>query len=490
MKKKLLFWISLSMQHFGLAKGLQEKLDDDFFAIIDTPNNPKKMFLNQKIVNFEKTWFFHDQIKKLHKNPDFEYLVNFEKKYGIDLWKIAINERHFYKYNRFYKFSTDEILRILEQECKFFENVLDEIKPDYFFIDEPPFHHQKLLLELCKSKGIKVLCLCVARYQNKSMIVENNDTFDLPSNLDQIELKELKNDEENDFNQLNKNWLIDRKNTYWDKLKALIDYIFISDSNNTSTNYTYYGRSKLSVLVKTLSLDFKRFKRAKFLENNATKNVNLKTPFVYFPLGINDDVNLLHYAPFFTDQIEVIRHIAKSLPIEYKLYVKDHIHAVFRGWKDIRDYQEIMDIPNVTLIHPSYSSKELIRNCNLVATVRGSTSIEAAYENKPSIIFADMPHEILPSVYKIKSITELPQIIKNALNEPVDPIYFKKYLQLIREKSINFNSIGYEKLRNNQFYSGNILSDVDYSEDKVKDFFNKYKEIFDELTNEHLKKIQ
>ena len=101
------------------------------------------MFLSQKIVNFEKTWFFHDHIKKSIEKPDLEYLANFEKKYHINLWKLAINERHFYKFNRFYKFTTNEILKFLEQECKLFEYILDGIKPDYFLTNEPSFHHQK-----------------------------------------------------------------------------------------------------------------------------------------------------------------------------------------------------------------------------------------------------------------------------------------------------------------------------------------------------------
>ena len=39
------------MAHFGLAYQLQQKLDAEFFAIIDTSNKPKKMFENQKMIN-------------------------------------------------------------------------------------------------------------------------------------------------------------------------------------------------------------------------------------------------------------------------------------------------------------------------------------------------------------------------------------------------------------------------------------------------------
>ena len=493
MKKKFLFWVDIVMIHFGLAYQLQQKLDDDFFAIIDTPNNPKKMFLNQKIVNFQKTWFFHDHIKKSIEKPDLEYLANFEKKYHINLWKLAINERHFYKFNRFYKFTANEILKFLEQECKLFEYILDEIKPDYFLTNDPPYHHQKLMMDLCKSKGIKILCLCISRFEASTIIVENSTTFDLPQNLDLVELNESEKSKvekkEYDFNKTNIKWVSKRNYSTLDKLKAMKDYILLSDSENTQSNFTYYGRSKHRVIFDTLLFYIKRQQRYRYLQNNSKKKVNLNVPFVYFPLGIDDDLAILHYAPFFTNQIEVIRHIAKSIPIDHVVFVKEHIHAKFRGWKDIKQYQEIKDIPNVVLIHPSYSSKELVKNSNLVTTITGSSSLEAAYENKPSIVFDDIPHDILPSVYKVRSLKELPELIRTVLNTPIDPSYIKKYDKLIRERKVDFNWVDMEILRNKQFYSGNILSDVEYPENKVKEFFKNNKAMYKILSDAHLEKI-
>ena len=71
-----------------------------FYAIIDVSNKPKKMFQNQNLIDFQKTWYFHDQIIKRQQKPDLEYLSKFEEKYKIDLWKLVINERFFYRFNR------------------------------------------------------------------------------------------------------------------------------------------------------------------------------------------------------------------------------------------------------------------------------------------------------------------------------------------------------------------------------------------------------
>ena len=62
-------------------------------------------------------------------------------------------------------------------------------------------------------------------------------------------------------------------------------------------------------------------------------------------------------APFFTNQLEIIRNVAKSLPIGYKLFVKEQAAMVTRSWRSIDWYKQLAKIPNVVLIHHSLSMK-------------------------------------------------------------------------------------------------------------------------------------
>ena len=133
MSDKILFWMDADLIHYGLAKYLKDIYDCDLYGIFDITNKPKEFFKTQELVKFEKNWFYHEHIQQTNDNPDIEYLAKFEKKYNINLWVIAYNERIFFKYNEFYKFTTNEILKILERECKFFEKVLEEVIP-YFLI--------------------------------------------------------------------------------------------------------------------------------------------------------------------------------------------------------------------------------------------------------------------------------------------------------------------------------------------------------------------
>ena len=92
------------------------------------------------------------------------------------------------------------------------------------------------------------------------------------------------------------------------------DYLSTDDSDLIKSNYQYYGRSKSKVFLNSLLFEYNKFIRYRFLQKNSIIQPDLNTPFVYFPMNVDEEMNLLHYAPFFTNQIEVIRHVAKSIP--------------------------------------------------------------------------------------------------------------------------------------------------------------------------------
>lgn len=489
-KPKILFWLNGFFLHFSLAYYLQSRLDADFFGIVDINSKPKKFFQDQTLVNFQKIWFFHDYIKKTQQQPNLDYLKNFEKKYKIDLWKLALNERFFYMYNRFYKFDKQEILSIIEQESKLFESVLDETKPDYFLTYDPVFHHQKLLLEICRAKEIRVLSICATGIENKYILTENGATFDLDKNHTQnhsFEKKITTNVKNNSYDLIFQKYMYNRNVGFSNKVKALKDYLLNFDTELVNSNFMYYGRSKFKVTKDALLLELKRYRNHNFLQKYTTSSPDLKVPFVYFPMNVNEEMNLLHYAPYYTNQIEVILHIAKSIPINYLLYVKEHIAAGLRSWNDIHYYKQIMDMPNVSLINPHFDNDILLKNSKLVITIRGTASLKAMKYGKPSIIFGDQPLQIMPSVFKVTSLNSIPELIKLALKHKTDPSDYEKYEELLGDRTFAFNMFEYENKRDKSFFSGGILSNVLISNADMLDFLDKNKNIFSVMLDAHLK---
>ena len=188
MVDKILFWFGVDYTHYCLSHALQKKIDCEMYAIVDITERPKTFFENQKLVDFNKIWFFHDQIKKQQEKPDFEYLSKFEKKYKLNLWKLIQNERIFL-YSNFHKFSENEMMKILEQECRFFEHILDTVKPDFFFSKMPAFHHLELFYEMCKNSGVNVQIIDFAVLGQSCMITQEHEKLDIVNDPKGLERK-------------------------------------------------------------------------------------------------------------------------------------------------------------------------------------------------------------------------------------------------------------------------------------------------------------
>ncbi len=496
MKTKIILWLDSELLTFSIAYYLKKMYDCELYAIIDITNGTKKFFETQNLVKFEKTWFYFDHVHPKNAKPDYEYLKNIEKKFELNLWTLGINERIFYQYNKFYKFSDNEILSILTQECQLFEKIIDEVNPDFFITKETIQHKDYLFYKLCKKIGIIPLVCYESIIGYKCIISQKEHTIDFITQLPEKEIKHSSFEElQNYFRTFNKSTqVLDFRDKYMssdlDRLKAAIKFLFLSNNDNINTHYTYFGRNKFRVLISELQSIRLRKSREKFMENNLNKKIFQNEKFLYYPLHIEQERSLLIAAPYYTNQIELIRSIAKSLPIDYKLYVKEHPSQANRNWRSISDYKEIMSIPNVRLFHPSFPSMELYKNCSSIITIGGGSGFEASLYGKPTILFGDMGYSILPSVVKVNNFDRLSDTIRESLSKNVNPLDIDRYISLLEEHSIDFDWSGMSMEILNRFFYGGHLVDVDISLDEIKYFLEEHKESFEKLISGFLLKIE
>ena len=493
MNSKIIFWMNDALSFVGVPKTLQEKYGFEIFGIFDVTDKSKKFLAKQKLINFSKIWFFHDHIHKTNKKPDREYLKSIEKKYKVDLGLLASNERFFNKFNQFYKFSPDEILLILEQECKLFEKILDEIKPDFLIIPMTTLHHNHLFYEICKARKIKVLMIRSSFLISKYIISEefhligelNNSKYNFKSFEDARTF--LKDYDSNVKLEMELNSHSTSSKTIY--FKAILKFLF-SKNTNPKTHFTYYGRTKFTVLVNTVYDILKTKYRKFFINKNLIRTIENEKPIIYFPLQIEPERSLLITAPKYTNQIQVIRNIANVLPKGYELYVKEHPMSVVRSWHPVSFYKEIMSLSNTKLIHPSVNSKEIIKKSSLIITISSTTGIEATFYKKPSIIFSDLDFSIISSVHKIKSINELSSAIETSLKKDVRLSDLNNYINLIDANSFVLNWDSMDAEFDHIFHYGGHLVDTEISGDKMKLFLEQHSKDFDIVSSACNKKIQ
>jgi hypothetical protein len=494
MVEKILFFLTNDYTHYCLAHTFQKKYDSKMYAISEVTSRPKKFFQNQKLVNFENIWFLHDHIKKNLK-PDLVYLKEFEKKYKINLWKLVQNERIFLYFKDFYKFSREDILSILEQECRFFEKILEEIKPKFFFTRLPSLHHQELIYQMCKNTGVKIIAMNYTIVGKKCMLSQEHQKLDHV-----LKLEDLEHNNRN-FEDLQKyihssdllkqidEKLVKPGNKIIDNLRSMKSYLIDFDTKNTNTHYTYYGRTKFKVFSYYLKDWIKTKIRKSFIDKNLKMKLNTLNPFVYFPIHIEMERSLLLGAPYFINQIEVIRSVAKSLPINFNLVIKEHPGQVMRGWRSRSEYQEIMDIPNVVLMHPNFSREKLYQDCSLVFSIAGTAGFEAACYGKPTITLVDLNYSLLPSVEKLNNFDELPELIKKMIKIKIEPKVIDQFLTLLEYNMSDFDWSAFSKKLSEKFLVGSI-QDTEISVKKMEEFLEENNDMLKSFADDHVKKIE
>ena len=495
MTNKIIFFLTNDYTHYCLSYAFQKKSDDRIFAISEVTSRPKKFFENQKLVNFEKLWFFHDQIKKKITKPDLNYLKEFEKKYKINLWQLVQNERIFLYFKNFHRFSSHEILNILEQECRFFESVLEEIKPDFFFTRVSSLHHQELIYQMCKNTNVKTVTMNYTLLANKCMISQDNKKLDIVDATDNVKLKNKSFEELQNYlhtfdliKQL-EDKLIKPGSSKLEKLSSLKEYLLNFDSENIKTHYTYYGRSRRKVFFYYLVDYIKTKIRNSFVESNLKLSPKFEDPFVYFPLHMEIERTTLIGAPYYINQIEIIKSVAKSLPINFKLFVKEHPGQILRSWRSISEYKDIMNIPNVELLHPNFPKDELYKKCSIVFSIAGTAGFEAACYGKPSITLIDLNYSLLPSVSKLENFEDLNDMIQKKILEKVNPDDVNKFLNLFENNVSNFDWTSFSKKLFDEFFSGNI-QDAEISEEKMQSFLDKNYDVIEIFADDHINKIK
>ena len=499
MKPRILVWSGNAYVYLGITRSIQEKFDCDLFCISNADGNASKYLKDQKIVNFKKTWFFPNYLTEENKKPDTSYLKKFEEKYNIDLWKIIYGDRRLRKDNqRYYNFTRDEHLLIIEQACKFFEKILDEVKPDFLMIQATTSHNDHLLYCMCKALKIKVMMLRTSRTGYRLIISEDLESIDkieskpqkLPGNKTFEEIR-------NFFNEFSARKQIasfepNYKAPKTEKIKAAIEFFLFGNSSND--NYVNYGKSRISIIKQGLGIKhkFRKNKIKSFMDKNFLRTIK-NEEFVYFPFHKEPERMLDISAPYYTDQKTVAKNIAKSLPIKYKLYVKDHPAQMqlTTMWKrSIQYYQELLDLPNVEVIHPSVKNEELIKKCAMVFTINGSSSLEALTFNKPSMILTNADFTNLSGITKLEKMEDFPKIFENALRQKVDLNELSEFMYDLEQNSFECDIYSVYKNFYSTFPYPGFLKWPEHPPKKVKNYLDSQREIFDQLADQHLEKIE
>lgn len=210
------------------------------------------------------------------------------------------------------------------------------------------------------------------------------------------------------------------KETLWEFELKKPDYFHLNNQKNTLNNRLKNIFTKLKLVFKKEKNDFEdptqRKNKVAFLLHKSKEEVNyylykfvvkkikaahLPERFWVYYLHKQPEASIDVIGRYYEDQFKNIYWLARQLPDNCFLLVKEHSNAI--GDRSPFFYRKISELNRVQLIDESIDSYTLINNSEKTVTVSGTVAYEAALLDKEVVLFSDVFFSALPTIESVCS---------------------------------------------------------------------------------------
>ncbi len=400
-----------------------------------------KFLKRQKDVVYT-SFVLDEDIHKRYRDEvlDLDYLRTLEKEYGIPnllpylhIDRVLLHEHLIREYPHDKRLlSHHDLLRVLQVTAKAIISFLDTERPDVVVISVVGSTASLLLYHIAKKRGIQTINIEFARIGNRIAYSEDYRNFSW--------VKER-------FEEIRKGSPSSERSSAQKFLEEFRDKPAPYDADYMQEFYSDRGRfDVLSFLhpkklmwsipwhLRTFINDLARIRRHDYtdifiwwalwdkLKRKVRTLIGVSDlyyvprstdRYAYYPLHIEPEIAMMLYAPYYTNQLELIRASAHALPIDMLLCVKEHPGMV--GYRPRRFYKEMLKTPNVRLIAPGVPSNELTKHSALTFTITSTAGWESLMLKKPVITFGDVYYNDIPGVERCRGFEELPYLVQKQL---------------------------------------------------------------------------
>jgi hypothetical protein len=169
--------------------------------------------------------------------------------------------------------------------------------------------------------------------------------------------------------------------TRWDRVRLILKHLW-------DVQWDPYDETTLRplpLLGKHLAMVLRNWRNRRLRVFEPVK-LPPQRPFVFVTLHLEPEMTINVMGNPFTNQVELVRAMARRLPVTHDLWVKEHRVALAKRPREV--YTELAAIPGVRLIDPFVSSLTVMRHADLVVAVTGTATYEAALLGVPSMTMA------------------------------------------------------------------------------------------------------
>jgi hypothetical protein len=278
---------------------------------------------------------------------------------------------------------------------------------------------QQYPISLIKMACEKVNCLSFSlvqsRYGNRYLWSDNSylTSSSLISKL-QVELKSFSSEKECNYekDEGGLSVLNDASFKLTSKLKTAIFLTY----NETKKIIRGSVNKDSYVLYGWIPVALRSWANFKFLKKiSINPEVVKDKKIVFWAMNLEPEVSLYLFSPEFSNSLEAITWISKSVDIGTVVVIKEHPLAL--GVRSKKIYKIMSKMANVYFADPELSSEVWLQKSSMVATITGTIGYEAVYSKIPVISFGK--HQLinyLPTVEYVTNFSETKASIEKLSN--------------------------------------------------------------------------
>ena len=439
--------------------------DSRFAGIISAHGDVKGFFAKQSEIEYESLHEITNiESAFLKEDIPFEELREFEETLPEkSLWRlIAVDRKWGYQFSKGAlplalqskkEVNRDNALRVAGGYVRFFKKVLSEFNADVVLFKLGSHSMAVLILEqICKNMNIFHLAPVATRVQNYFAITTNKDTtlYQIRNTYEKIIQGQLRIDsspgEKCYYEMLA---ALNKQNTtyYYDQGDLLVEELKPAKQSNLIVsslksiigttlewkNVRNLERNKERGLDETdammeksrfplKSLFYKYYynlrhlyQKKKAFDKSFYDEFDFNEKYLYFPLQVVPEYTLQVQANIWINQLHTIEVLAKSIPFDWKIYVKEHPAQVLYRVRPFSFYKELKAYPNVKLI-PFYVDKhQITKNCQLIVTKTGTVGWEAIlFYGRPVINLTEAFYDVTQLSERVFSLLDIGKEIHEA----------------------------------------------------------------------------
>ncbi len=442
---KVCFFLQRRYAMIGNATAyhIKKEFPDATFCGLVSMRESLKFLKRQKDVAYTSL-ILDEDIHKRYRDEvlDMDYLRTLEKEYGIPnlmpylhIDRVLMHEHLVREYPHDERpFSHNDLLRILQVTAKALIKFLDEERPDAVVISVVGSAASLLLYHIAKKRGIQAINIEFARIGNRIAYSEDYRNFSWVKER----FAEIRNGSPSPERAAARKYLeefraepapydADYMQEFY-RERGRFDALSFLHPKKLARSIPWHIRTFLADLLRVQRRDYTdifiwwalwdKLKRKLRTIRGFSDLYYVPRPadrYAYYPLHIEPEIAIMLYAPYYTNQLELIRASAHALPVDMVLYVKEHPGMV--GYRTREFYKELLKIPNVRLIAPGVSSTELSKHSSLTFTITSTAGWESLVLKKPVITFGDVYYNDIPGVARCRGFEELPYLVQKQLTE-------------------------------------------------------------------------